>query len=56
MAEQGCNIENIQSREKDGMTSTLDFIISVHGRGHLARVMRRLRQIPIVMRIQRILR
>ncbi len=54
IAEQGSNIENVQSREKDGMTSALDFVIAVRGRKHLARIMRRLRQIPLVMRIVRI--
>jgi guanosine-3',5'-bis(diphosphate) 3'-pyrophosphohydrolase len=56
IAELGSNIENVQSREKDGMTSTLDFLISVHSRQHLARVMRRLRHIPLVMRISRVYR
>jgi RelA/SpoT family (p)ppGpp synthetase len=56
IAEQGSNIENVQSREKDGMTSTLDFTINVKGRGHLALIMRRLRQIPLVMRIVRLAR
>jgi RelA/SpoT family (p)ppGpp synthetase len=54
IAEQGSNIENVQSREKDGMTSALEFLIAVRGRKHLARVMRRLRQIPLVMRITRV--
>jgi (p)ppGpp synthase/HD superfamily hydrolase len=54
IAEQGSNIENVQSREKDGMTTTLDFLITVHGRAHLARVMRRLRQIALVVRISRV--
>ncbi len=54
IAEQGSNIENVQSRDKDGLTSTLDFLISVRGRRHLARIMRRLRQIPLVVRISRI--
>jgi (p)ppGpp synthase/HD superfamily hydrolase len=56
MAEQGSNIENVQSREKDGMTSTLDFLLCVRDRSHLARIMRRLRQIPLVMRISRVSR
>jgi RelA/SpoT family (p)ppGpp synthetase len=56
ISEQGCNIENVQSRERDGMTSALEFLISVKGRAHLARVMRRLRQIPLVMRINRVSR
>ena len=54
IAEQGSNIENVHSREKDGMTSALEFLISVRGRKHLAVVMRRLRQIPLVMRITRV--
>jgi guanosine-3',5'-bis(diphosphate) 3'-pyrophosphohydrolase len=56
IAEQGSNIENVQSREKDGLTSTLDFLITVHSRAHLARIMRRLRQIPLVVRISRVSR
>jgi guanosine-3',5'-bis(diphosphate) 3'-pyrophosphohydrolase len=56
IAELGSNIENVQLREKDGMTSTLEFLISVHGRQHLARIMRRLRHIPLVMRISRVYR
>jgi (p)ppGpp synthase/HD superfamily hydrolase len=53
IAELGSNIENIQSREKDGHNTSLDFLVTVRDRAHLARIMRRLRQIPMVMRIQR---
>jgi RelA/SpoT family (p)ppGpp synthetase len=56
IAEQGCNIENVHSREKDGMTSALELLVAVRGRQHLARIMRRLRQIPLVMRIVRVTR
>jgi guanosine-3',5'-bis(diphosphate) 3'-pyrophosphohydrolase len=56
IAEQGSNIEHVNSREKDGMTSTLDFTINVQSRKHLATIMRRLRQIPPVMRITRLAR
>jgi RelA/SpoT family (p)ppGpp synthetase len=56
IAELGSNIENVQSREKDGRTSTLDFLLSVQDRAHLARIIRRLRQIPLVMRISRLSR
>jgi (p)ppGpp synthase/HD superfamily hydrolase len=56
IAELGSNIENVQSREKDGRTSTLDFLVSVQDRAHLARIIRRLRQIPLVMRISRLSR
>jgi RelA/SpoT family (p)ppGpp synthetase len=54
MAEMGSNIENVQSREKDGTSSTLDFLLMVHSREHLAQIMRRLRAIPLVMRIRRV--
>jgi (p)ppGpp synthase/HD superfamily hydrolase len=54
IAEQGSNIENVQSRDKDGMTTTLDFLVNVKGRDHLALIMRRLRQIPLVLRITRL--
>ncbi len=56
IAELGSNIENVQSREKDGHNIRLDFLLSVRDRQHLARIMRRLRQIPKVMRIQRVSR
>ena len=54
IAEQGCNIENVHSREKDGMTSALEFLISVKSRKHLAVIIKRLRQISLVMRITRV--
>jgi GTP diphosphokinase / guanosine-3',5'-bis(diphosphate) 3'-diphosphatase len=56
IAEQGSNIENVQSREKDGMTTDLEFLLLVKSRAHLARIMRRLRLVPLVTRITRITR
>jgi RelA/SpoT family (p)ppGpp synthetase len=56
IAEQGSNIENVVSREKDGMTTDLEFLLLVKSRQHLARIMRRLRQIPLITRIVRITR
>jgi len=56
IAEMGSNIENVQSRDKDGMSSTLEFLIMVHHRQHLAQIMRRLRSLTLVMRIHRVLR
>lgn len=53
IAEQGSNIENVLSREKDGMTTDLNFLLLVNSRLHLARIMRRLRQIPLITRIIR---
>jgi RelA/SpoT family (p)ppGpp synthetase len=54
IAEQGSNIENVNSRDKDGTTTTLDFLINVTGRKHLAGILRRLRQIPTLTRIVRL--
>ncbi|NCA69171.1 MAG: RelA/SpoT family protein [Sphingobacteriia bacterium] len=54
IAELGSNIENVHSREKDGMTTALEFLILVKSRQHLATIMRRLRQLTLVLRITRI--
>jgi GTP diphosphokinase / guanosine-3',5'-bis(diphosphate) 3'-diphosphatase len=54
IAESGSNIENVQSRERDGLTSSLEFVLTVRSRAHLARIMRRLRQIAQVVRISRV--
>ncbi|WPL16198.1 Bifunctional (p)ppGpp synthase/hydrolase SpoT [Thiorhodovibrio winogradskyi] len=56
IAEAGSDIANIQSRDKAGGASTLDFQIKVQSRRHLARILRRLRQIPLVLRITRLCR
>ena len=56
IAEHGSNIENVQTRERDGMTTDLEFRILVRGRAHLARIIRRLRQVPHVTRITRVTR
>jgi RelA/SpoT family (p)ppGpp synthetase len=48
------NIENVGIEERDGLTNTLMFTITVHNRRHLAEVMRRMRSIPSVMRITRL--
>jgi guanosine-3',5'-bis(diphosphate) 3'-pyrophosphohydrolase len=53
IAGQDSNIENVSIDERDGMTSTLNFTLAVRDRAHLARIMRRLRVIPNLMRIQR---
>lgn len=54
IAEMGSNIEHVQSREKDGLSSTLDFTLMVRSRQHLAQIIRRLRTDPLVMRIYRV--
>jgi len=53
IAETGSNIENVRSHERDDLSSTINFLVIVHGRRHLAEIMRRLRAVPAVMRIVR---
>jgi len=47
------NIENVGIEERDGLTNNLLFTITVHTRQHLASVMRRVRNIPSVIKITR---
>ena len=56
IADTGSNIENVRSHERDGLSATINFLVTVRGRRHLAEIMRRLRVIPAVMRIVRLFR
>jgi RelA/SpoT family (p)ppGpp synthetase len=47
------NIENVGIEERDGLTNSLKFRITVRNRQHLATVMRHVRNIPAVIRISR---
>jgi (p)ppGpp synthase/HD superfamily hydrolase len=53
IAEAEANIENINTSERDGVTTTMDLLLNVHSRTHLATIMRRLRTVPGVLRIAR---
>ena len=53
IADMGSNIENVGIEERDGLSSSLAFTLTVRDRQHLARVMRRIRHIPLVLRISR---
>ena len=53
IAEMGANIDNVNIEHRDGLASTLIFVIEVHDRAHLARIMRRIRGIGEVSRIVR---
>lgn len=50
----GSNIKNVVMEERDGLTSTLHFIVAVDSRKHLANIMRRLRLLNTVLRIYRV--
>jgi GTP diphosphokinase / guanosine-3',5'-bis(diphosphate) 3'-diphosphatase len=49
----GANIERVEQKESNRETATLFFVLSVTGRVQLARVMRRLKRNPHVMRVNR---
>jgi len=53
IAELGANIENVTIEEHDGMYTAINFTLAVRDRRHLARIMRRLRSIPMLVRIVR---
>ena len=53
IAEMGANIDNVNIEHRDGLDSTLIFVIEVRDRAHLARIMRRIRGIGEVSRIAR---
>jgi RelA/SpoT family (p)ppGpp synthetase len=50
----GCNIENVNMAPRDGGTSIDYFTVTVEGRKHLARVMKRLRKLPSLIKISRV--
>ena len=50
----GCNIENVQMTERDGATSSMNFTITVRNRVHLARIIKRIRHISQVLKINRL--
>ena len=55
IADENSNIENVHMDEEDGSAyATMNFTLQVEDRDHLARVMRSLRQIPVVVRITRV--
>ncbi|MEN8167787.1 MAG: bifunctional GTP diphosphokinase/guanosine-3',5'-bis pyrophosphate 3'-pyrophosphohydrolase [Pseudomonadota bacterium] len=53
ISELGSNIEQVGSEERDGISTTLVFVITVKGRQHLARILRHVRRVPSVMKISR---
>ena len=53
IADMGANIENVNIENRDGLDAAMNFVIAVHDRTHLARIMRRIRSIDHVSRIVR---
>ena len=53
IADMSSNIEHVHLTEKDGRISTIEFVVTVTDRIHLARIMKKLRRLPVVNRIWR---
>lgn len=53
LAANDVNIQNVQIDERDSRHNTINFLISVRNRHHLARVIRRLKEIEMVTRVVR---
>ncbi len=55
ISSQGCNIEDVGIEEQDGLSSRLRFVVTVRDRQHLAGLIRHLRGLEPVQRIQRVM-
>ncbi|MBS34345.1 MAG: bifunctional GTP diphosphokinase/guanosine-3',5'-bis(diphosphate) 3'-diphosphatase [Thiotrichales bacterium] len=53
IADQDANIDNVVFEDRDGLNSSLKFVVEVKNRVHLANIMRKLRDIKEVNRITR---
>lgn len=54
IADMSSNIEHVSQQERDGLISSTEFAITVRDRIHLARIMKKLRNLPVVNKISRI--
>jgi len=54
IAKTNTDIERVTSEDKDDTYSLMNFVINVRDRVHLANIMRRLKQLPIVEKIHRL--
>lgn len=55
IAAAGSNIEDVRSEERDGLSISLRFSITVRDRKHLAAIFRRARAIPEVLKVSRVI-
>ena len=53
IADMGSNIEHVNQQQRDDLTAVLHFVLGVRDRTHLARILRRLRGLPQVMKVSR---
>ena len=54
IAEEDCNIQSVSMESEQGDYTALNFVVQVHDRMHLARVMRAVRRVQEVVRIGRV--
>ena len=54
ISDMSSNIEQVNQSEKDGLITSTEFIITVRDRIHLARIMKKLRALPAVIKIFRL--
>jgi (p)ppGpp synthase/HD superfamily hydrolase len=53
ISEQDANIDTVSFDDRDGQFTAMDFTIEVRDRVHLARILRRIRALEAVVRINR---
>jgi len=53
ISDMSSNIEQVNQSEKDGLITTTNFVVTVRDRIHLARIMKKLRAVPVVNKISR---
>jgi RelA/SpoT family (p)ppGpp synthetase len=54
ISDEGANIENVEVEDRDGLSTSILYQITVRDRNHLASIIKRLRKLPNVMLIQRV--
>ena len=55
VSDAGGNVEDIKVQDRDGQNYSVDFMLLVKGRQHLADILRSLRRISAVVKISRIM-
>ena len=53
ISEQDANIDTVNFDDRDGQYTTMDFIVETRDRVHLARIMRAIRRLEPVVRVNR---
>jgi GTP pyrophosphokinase len=54
ISDEGANIENVEVEDRDGLSTSILYQITVHDRKHLANILKRLRKLPNVLSMHRI--